>query len=129
MEEPISQVEIKGDLDEKTIETITNWNNEALFFISNNLYLNPTKVQDKAVLIAQLSTLLSEDKAILEKKFTIRRKRHLEIVRKMTIGTRDIVNKRIETEKTAVKNGQLIPTEAVYPFLIIEDNLLRYYPE
>ncbi len=129
MEEPISQVEIKGNLDEKTIETITNWNNESLFFISNNLYLNPTKVQDKAVLIAQLATLLWEDKEILEKKFTIRKKRHLEIIRKMTIGTRDMVNKRIETEKAAVKNGQLIPTEAVYPFLIIEDNLLRYYPE
>lgn len=129
MNEPITQVEIKGNLDEKTIETISSWNNEALFFISNNLYVNPTKIQNRDLLKAQVHTLLGIDEKMLDLKFSIRTKRHLEIIRKMTIGTRDMVNKRIETERLAVKNGQLLPVQAIYPFLIIEDNLLRYYPE
>lgn len=47
----------------------------------------------------------------------------------MSIGTRDMVNKRIDTEIQAVKNKQLTPLEAIYPFIKIDDNLVRYYPE
>jgi cell division protein FtsI/penicillin-binding protein 2 len=55
----------------------------------------------------------------------------------MNIVSRDIVKKRIDTERAALAN---IPTKdrgreiwtaenAVFPFLKIEDNLVRYYPE
>jgi cell division protein FtsI/penicillin-binding protein 2 len=55
----------------------------------------------------------------------------------MNIVSRDIVKKRIDTERAALAN---IPTRdsgreiwtaenAVFPFLKIEDNLVRYYPE
>jgi len=47
----------------------------------------------------------------------------------MSIGTRDIVNKRINTEFQAVKNKQLTTLDAVFPFIKIDDNLVRYYPE
>ena len=55
----------------------------------------------------------------------------------MNIITRDIVKKRIDTEKTAIstignKDGAReawTAENAIFPFLKIEDNLVRYYPE
>ena len=55
----------------------------------------------------------------------------------MNIITRDIVKKRIDTEKTALSTigtkdeaREVWTAEnAVFPFLKIEDNLVRYYPE
>lgn len=47
----------------------------------------------------------------------------------MSIWTRDMVNKRITAERLAVKNGQVDEKNTIYPFIKIEDNLVRYYPE
>jgi cell division protein FtsI/penicillin-binding protein 2 len=127
--EPITSVNIAADLDESIIENIIARGHEELFFISNNLYVNPTKVTNADVLTAELSALLNIEPEILQNKFKIRTKQHLEIIRKMSIGTRDMVNKRITTEKLAVKNGQIEEGTTVYPFIKIEDNLIRYYPE
>jgi cell division protein FtsI/penicillin-binding protein 2 len=127
--EPITSVNIAADLDEEVIENIIARGHEELFFISNNLYVNPTKITNADVLTAELSTLLTIDPEILRNKFKIRTKQHLEIIRKMSIGTRDMVNKRISTEKLAVKNGQIEEQSTIYPFIKIEDNLIRYYPE
>ncbi len=127
--EPITSVNIAADLDEGVIENIIARGHEELFFISNNLYVNPTKITNADVLTAELSTLLTIDPEILRNKFKIRIKQHLEIIRKMSIGTRDMVNKRISTEKLAVKNGQIEEQSTIYPFIKIEDNLIRYYPE
>ena len=69
------------------------------------------------------------DVETIKNKFKVRVKQHLEIIRKMSIGTRDIVSKRIETERLAVKNGQILEENTIYPFIKIEDNLVRYYPE
>lgn len=127
--EPITSVHIASDLDESLIEDIIRRGHEELFFISNNLYVNPTLVKNPAVLTAELSTLLKIESSVLENKFKIRKKQHLEVIRKMSIGTRDMVNKRIDTERLAVKNGQILEENAIYPFIKIEDNLVRYYPE
>jgi hypothetical protein len=55
----------------------------------------------------------------------------------MNLITRDIVKKRIDTEKAALStigtkdraNETWTAENAVFPFLKIEDNLVRYYPE
>jgi stage V sporulation protein D (sporulation-specific penicillin-binding protein) len=129
MQEPITSIDIQSGLDEKTIDTISKWNNEALFFVSNHLYVNPTKIHNKEILRAELHTLLGIDEKRLDEKFAIRKKRRMEIIRKMSLSTRDMVNARIASEKLAIKEGKMDPSEAIYPFLIIEDNLLRNYPE
>ena len=58
---PIESVEIARDIDEKTIEVIGSWQDPSLFFVVNNLYVNPTKVIDKNILASKLATLLSLD--------------------------------------------------------------------
>lgn len=129
MDTPIESVDIASNLPEDVIATIESWQDPALFFVVNNLYANPTKVQNPPILTAQLSTLLGVPSDTISSKLAIRKKRHLEIIRKMSISVRDMVNKRIETETLAIKNKQLHPEDAVSPFLKIEDNLVRYYPE
>jgi cell division protein FtsI/penicillin-binding protein 2 len=129
MDTPIESVEIKQDLDEATIDTIVWWWEESLFFIANNLKVNPTKVKDGVLLANRLAPLLNIPVENIMPKFTPRKNRHLGIIQKMSIGTRDIVNKRIESELLAIKESRLEKTDAIYPFLIIEDNLMRFYPE
>lgn len=129
MDSPIDDIEVANNLDEKTIETISAWQDPSLFFVVNNLHANPTKVQDVPILVAQISALLHIPEETLTQGFTIRKRRHLEIIRKMSISARDMVNKRIETEILALKNKQLDPEDTISSFIKIEDNLVRYYPE
>ncbi|MBC7498207.1 penicillin-binding protein 2 [Candidatus Gracilibacteria bacterium] len=134
---PIESILIKEALDESTITQITDIGEPALFFVVNNLYVNPTKVTNSGALASRLSTILGVSSDSLEPLFVVRKRRHLEILRKMNIISRDIIKKRIDIEKAALNN---IPTKdhareiwtldnAVFPFLKIEDNLVRYYPE
>jgi cell division protein FtsI/penicillin-binding protein 2 len=129
MDSPIESVDVASNLDETTIEKIKQLADPSLFFVVNNLYVNPTKVSQSKDLAERLQPIINISKQSLIQKFTIRTRRHLEIIRKMSIGTRDMVTKRIDTEMLAVRNRQIDPTQAVYPFIKIEDNLVRYYPE
>lgn len=129
MDSPIESVDVASNLSEETIATIESWQDPSLFFVVNNLYVNPTKVQNAPILSAQLSTLLSIPVETVNQKLAIRKRKHLEIIRKMSIDVRDMVNKRIDTEQQALRNKQLNPEDAISPFLKIEDNLVRYYPE
>ncbi len=47
----------------------------------------------------------------------------------MSVSTRDAVMKRVNDERLAVKSKQMNEEEAIYPFIKIEDNLVRFYPE
>jgi cell division protein FtsI/penicillin-binding protein 2 len=55
----------------------------------------------------------------------------------MNIISRDIIKKRIDTEKSAIANISArdnareiwIAENAIFPYIKIEDNLVRYYPE
>jgi hypothetical protein len=83
--EPITSVLIASNLDEKLIENIIQLEYSELFFISNNLYVNPTLIKNPEILASNLSEVLKIEKNDLQQKFIIRQKRHLEIIRKMSI--------------------------------------------
>lgn len=129
MEAPIESVEVASALSEDIIQQIDAWQEPSLYFVSNNLYINPTKVQNRPELIARLSLALNISQEVIAPKLEIRKKRHLEIIRKMSVSTRDTIMKRINTEKLAINSKQLAKEDAIYYFLKIEDNLVRYYPE
>ena len=134
---PIESILLKEALDEPMIESINHLNDPALFFIVNNLYLNPTKVANPATLASSLSPLIDVPEDTIRSACVLKKRRHLEILRKMSIMTRDIVKKRIDTEKWVLatisskdySRETWIAENAIFPFLKIEDNLVRYYPE
>jgi cell division protein FtsI/penicillin-binding protein 2 len=129
MDTPIESVEVKANLDDDTVDKIAKLGENSLFFIANNLYVNPTKVENANLLAAKLSVVLDVGQDSLLPKFKERKRRHLQIIHKMSIGTRDMVGKRRDAEILAVKEKRIEKEQAIYPFLKIEDNLVRFYPE
>lgn len=152
MSTPIESVLIAENLADDAVLKINNLDNPALYFASNNLYVNPTRVQASGSLAAALSPIIGQSREEIEPKFAIREKRHLEVIRKMSIGTRDMIVSAIEKNReltneqinifvTAARDAgadtkrqtearlQAIAENAIYPFIKIEDNLVRYYPE
>lgn len=87
------------------------------------------------------------EKEKIEPKFAIRKKRYLEVIRKMSVRTRDMVSdflkKNQETTRTYLaeiprnldpslkiqEREKILLEHAVYPFVTIADNFTRYYPE
>jgi cell division protein FtsI/penicillin-binding protein 2 len=134
---PIESVLIKESLDTSTINQINQLADPALFFVVNHLYVNPTKVNSSTGLAAWLSPIIDIPQSTLESLFVIRKRRHLEILHKMGISTRDIIQKKIDSETTtrntlSNRDGsreRWTTENAVSPYLKIEDNLVRYYPE
>ena len=129
IEAPVESVEIARNINEKTIEVIASWQDPSLFFVVNNLYVNPTKVTNKDLLASKIAGLMALDPKNILSRLEIRKKQHLEIIRKMNVSTRDAVLKRINAERNAIKNKELYIEDSIVPFIKIEDNLVRFYPE
>lgn len=129
IESPIESVELARNLDEKAIEVIGSWQDPSLFFVVNNLYVNPTKVTSKDLLASKLTPLIGLDTKNILPRLEIRKKQHLEIIRKMNVSTRDAIIKRLNAERNAIKNKELYIEDSIVPFIKIEDNLVRFYPE
>ena len=102
MDTPIDEAKLAVSLSEDIIQQIDAWQDVSLYFVSNNLYVNPTKVQNKEELMARLAIVLVKTREELLPKFEIRKKRYLEIIHKMSVTTRDAISKRINTEKLAI---------------------------
>lgn len=47
----------------------------------------------------------------------------------MNLSTKDLVDARLKEEKDAIKKGLLNQADGITPFLIIEPNPTRFYPE
>lgn len=148
MNSPIESVSLAPNLGDEAVMKINNLNSSALFFASNNLYVNPTAVKDPQTLAAALSPIIGMKVEEILPKFEIRPKKYLEIIRKMSVTTHDMIvsardkNKeeldkmvfevRSKYDNNRQKNmatEQVMLEYAVYPFIKIEDNLVRYYPE
>ena len=55
---PIESVLVQENLNEKLADNINLWIDPSLFFVANNLYVNPTKVGDKNALANRLAGIL-----------------------------------------------------------------------
>ena len=126
---PIESVEVKRDLDDDMVEIISSWQEPSLFFVVNHLYVNPNKVNEPEVLATRLSSVIGMTIEEILPKFEKKKKRHLEIIRKMNVSTRDAVMTRLSNERQAIKNKELALEDSIVPFIKIEDNLVRFYPE
>lgn len=129
MSSPIDAVQVAEKMTESQMQTIESWQEPSLYQVVDNLYVNPTLIADPELLSKRLSEVLGVPSMVIMPRLTIRERRHLEIIKRMSLSTRDTVNKRIQTEKEAVKQKLLLPADAIYPFIKIEDNFVRFYPE
>ena len=130
MNTPVESMFLAENLSDEAINQINNLNNPALFFASNNLYVNPTKVQNGDDLASKLAGIIGKT------------------ADEMNIATHDLVENALEKnrettkqaiadarskvsdtkEKKAAEEAALLEY-AIYPFIKIEPNHVRYYPE
>ncbi len=129
IDSPIESVEIKRELEDEMVEVISSWQDASLFFVVNHLYVNPLKVTEPDILAARLSSVLGIPEEDILTKFEKKKKQHLEIIRKMNVSTRDAVMTRLSNERLAIKNKELRLDNSIVPYIKIEDNLVRFYPE
>ena len=94
-----------------------------------NFKVNPTKVKEPTVLATRLSSLIDIPTETLVTYFKPKKNENLIIIQKMSIGTRDLVSKRIENELLAIKEGRLEKKDSIEPFIMIKDKHMRFYPE
>lgn len=130
MQSPIDAVQIGEKLTADQMRAIEALGDPSLYFVVDNLYVNPTKVSLPSMNLATaLSSILSIPAETIDPKLQIASRRYLLILNRMSLSMRDAVQERIDNEKLAIKNDQLVAEDSIYNFLIIEDNLVRYYPE
>lgn len=128
----IDSVIIKENLNEKEIydlKELTEWSGSAFGVINNSLYVNPTQVGNKDILVEKLMNLLSLSKEELDFKLSKRTVRYVKILRKMGLSTRDMIDARVQAEKINIAQGRMLDTESISHFFILEANPTRFYPE
>lgn len=129
MESPVDAVQLAEKVPENIIQKIEDWQDLSLYFVVDNLYVNPTLIVDRELLTRRLAEALGVTEKSIAPKLEIRERRHLEIIKRMSLSTRDTVTKRLTAEKEAIKQKQLLIEESIVPYIKIEDNLVRFYPE
>ncbi len=134
IDSPRDEVLIKENLDEANIQQIMAWQEPSLYFIANNLWVNPTKIIDRNALSVKISDSLGIPVAEVQKSLSLRKRAHLDIIKNINVSTRDAVLKRLSRERDAIKNKEIVLEESILPFIKQEDidnseNLIRFYPE
>lgn len=145
---PIESVLLMENLSDETVKKINDLNDPSLYFSLNNLYVNPTKVKNEENLTQILSEILAKKPEEIAPSLKIRPKRYLEVIRKMSVSTRDFVkdtlekNRKVTAEAIKAARAQfsgtkeqeaaiktVIAENAIYPFVTITPNPVRFYPE
>lgn len=130
MQSPIDAVQIGEKLTATQMNAIEALGDPSLSFVVDNLYVNPTLVTLPSMNLAtRLSPILNIPPEKIDPKLQIRARQYMEVLKRMSISMREAIQTRIESEKLAIKNGQLTTEESIYSFIKIEDNLVRFYPE
>lgn len=125
----LDSVIIKDNLEQKNVDEIKAMNIQWLYFITNNLYADPTKIVDKIWATNYLGEKLWISKDELDNKLKLRPIRYVSIVKRLNIDLKDNIEKRIDSESQSVKNKLVDVKNSIYRFLILESEPTRYYPE
>lgn len=130
MQSPIDAVQIGEKLTAEQMNAIESLGDPSLYFVVDNLYVNPTLVSLPSLNLAnKLSAILNIPAEKIDPKLQIRQRQYMEVLKRMSISMREAIQTRIDSEKMAIKNWQLAIEESIYSFIKIEDNLVRFYPE
>ncbi len=99
--------------------------------LGTNLYLNPLEVPDdrKAAYSAKLVQTFHLTQEQADFLLSKRPVRYVKILRRTNLSTKDFIDARLKEEKEAVKKGLLNEADGITPFIILEPNPTRFYPE
>jgi hypothetical protein len=69
----------------------------------NNLYANPTKINNSTLLSKQLSKILDLEEKTLNNQLKLRLVRYVKILNKLSLNIKNKIDLRILNEKNAIK--------------------------
>jgi cell division protein FtsI/penicillin-binding protein 2 len=127
----IDFVLVKESLTKDEIREMEAFSGSGFTLLSNNLYLNPLEVPEerKSAYAAKLVETFQMSQKQAEFLLSKRQVRYVRLIRRMNLSTKDFIENRLGEEKEAVKKGLLDGKEGVAPFIILEPNPTRFYPE
>ncbi len=127
----IDFVLVKEALSKEEIREMEAFSASGFTLLSNNLYLNPLAVPDerKPVYAAKLAETFGMSEKQAEFLLSKRQVRYVKLLRRMNLSTKDFVDARLKEEKEAIKKGLLDEKDGISPFVILEPNPTRFYPE
>ena len=105
MQSPIDAVQIGEKLTADQMNAIESLGDPSLYFVVDNLYVNPTLVTLPSLNLAnKLSSILNIPAEKIDPKLQIRQRQYMEVLKRMSISMREAIQTRIESEKMAIKN-------------------------
>ncbi len=125
----IDFVLLKTNITDNDKFQITSLWQEWLFFVMNNLYANPTKINNSTLLSKQLSKILDLEEKTLNNQLKLRLVRYVKILNKLSLNIKNKIDLRILNEKNAIKKWVLDESNSIYKFIILTPNQTRFYPE
>ncbi|EKD66741.1 MAG: hypothetical protein ACD_49C00016G0004 [uncultured bacterium (gcode 4)] len=125
----LDSVLIKTNLSQDEMNRIAALGIDWLYFVINNLYVDPTKIMDEKWTSEQLSKLISMEKSDIEELLQKRQVRYVKIISKLDLRLKDKLDERILNEKNAISKWLLIENNSISKFIILDPHPTRFYPE
>lgn len=128
----VDSVIVKENLSEQEIKDtmpLTEWSGSVFSLINGSLYVDPSRIENPELLTEHIAAILSLSKEEVAYKLSKRIIRYIKILRKMGLATRDMIDTRIQAEKTNIAQGRMVEAESIYHFFILEPRPTRFYPE
>lgn len=125
----LTNVLIDKELDSEQMTAIIAMWLPGIYPQKSYIYANPEEIVDQNITAKKLAPFLwlNEDKiAHLLRKRDLK---YVPIINKSSIYVYEYMKEVLDDEKEAVKKGLLKKTDAIYPFIILETQAHRFYPE
>ncbi|EKE26285.1 MAG: hypothetical protein ACD_4C00344G0005 [uncultured bacterium (gcode 4)] len=124
----VDSVLIKPNLNENEIASVSKLWLDWVFLVINNLYADPTKV-DQNKISKSLSDIIWMSESDIRDITKKREVRYAKFLSKLSLQIKDKIDLRITNEKNAIKKWLLIDEDSIYKFIILEPHPTRFYPE
>lgn len=94
-----------------------------MYFVSNNLYINPLILQIDTRQIQELGSIISTSESIISRLLEKRRVRYVRLLTQISFDTKEY----IESELQSIKKQD--PKSSLLSAIILEPHPSRYYPQ
>lgn len=125
----VESVLLPKEFDEADIEQIKNLWIKGIYPRNTYVYVNPEEISDNLAIAKRLSPIMWMNEDTLAHLFRKRALRYVPILNKTSIRVYEYLKEYIDDEKQAYKKWLVDEDNLVFPFVILETQPNRFYPE
>ena len=124
-----TRIFLAGDVGPDAVAALASLENPGILIEWENIYVNPTKYDKTRSHGTSIATILDIPLQDFRDALKLRINRNVDIISKLDREVTDKVIEKILEEQQRVRDKELSPADAIYPFLKLEDHPVRIYPE